>query len=127
MLKIAAFLAGLTALVHLAIGTLDTLYPSLSGTAALAATGPVVASWYILGLVFCWSSWVFWKKSDATPSLGLLWVLGGLIFVALAFAGEGLSGLITLPQWSLLLPTGLLAILGYRQVLKHPKRLPSFE
>ncbi|MGJ8616851.1 MAG: hypothetical protein ACSHWS_08395 [Sulfitobacter sp.] len=111
-LKIAAALAVLTGCVHLFVGTIDTLYPALSNAAPLAAQGPVIATWYILGLVFIWSGWVFWQRANVTQTLGVLWCAGAVIFVIIALVEAGLAGLMVLPQWVLLGATGMLAVAG---------------
>lgn len=108
--KVVAALAVLTGGVHLFVGTFDTLYPALDASLPLALSGPVIATWYILGLFFVWSGWAFWHDAPQCRTLALVWIAAAIIFVMLALT-EGTRGLSILPQWSLLGLTGGLALL----------------
>ncbi|MFW2588647.1 hypothetical protein [Sagittula sp. SSi028] len=105
-----AALAALTAGVHIFVGTFDTLLPVTSGTLPLMVRGTMAACWHILGLFLAVSAWVFARDGAARICLAWLWIGGGVIFVVTALWMGGLSALLILPQWILLLPTGLAAL-----------------
>ncbi len=58
--------------------------------------------------------WVFATRSTAAQSFARLWIAFGAIFLVTAIVMGGLPALIALPQWILLLPTGLLALFAAR-------------
>ena len=110
--RASAALAALTALVHGAVGSFDTLYPALDSVQPLALFGVIEGAWHMLGLLMLWCAWVFWSGREGVRALGLIWMLSGVIFFAAGFFRGGFDGLVRVPQWILLLPTGLLAILS---------------
>ena len=112
--RAAAILALLCGLAHSFIGTFDALYAALSPTAELAARGPVIATWYILGLFFFWSAWSYWRHPAGMRGIDWLFLASGAIFVVIALAEAGPAGLIALPQWALLLPVGLCGLMARR-------------
>ena len=112
MLRLLPLLpAALTASVHAFVGTFDTLLPVTSGTLPLMVRGTIAACWHFLSLFLLASAWVFARHGAARSCLAWLWVGGGVIFIVTALWMGGLSALMILPQWILLLPTGLAALL----------------
>ncbi|QUJ77685.1 hypothetical protein KDD17_06925 [Sulfitobacter albidus] len=107
---IVTALAAITGLVHLLIGTFDTLYPALQDAAPLSARGGLMASWYLTGLFLLWSVHVFWHGQEGARQLGWVWIAGGMTFTVIALVEGGLPGLIALPQWIALCLTGGLAL-----------------
>lgn len=107
---IVTALAAISGLVHLLIGTFDTLYPALADAAPVSARGGLMASWYLTGFFLLWSVHVFWHGQEGAKQLGLVWIAGGATFVVIALAEGGIAGLIALPQWIILSLTGALAL-----------------
>ena len=72
------------------------------------------ACWHIVTAFLFWSGAVFWLGKDSSFHFGLLWVASGVVFVYVGLYQNGFAGVLANPQWTLLLPTGILALLGTR-------------
>ena len=110
----AAALALFTAALHGLVGTFDTLQPVLDADLPLAVRGTMAACWHFLTVFMLCSAWVFLKKRPESRMFASLWVAAAVAFIVTAVTMGGLSGLLTLPQWTLLLPTGGIALFAAR-------------
>jgi len=112
--RLAAALALLTTLVHAGVGTFDTLYPGLRPGAPVAVTATLEAAWHLLGLFLAYSAWVFWRSADTARVLGALWIVSAAVFLLTGFLRGGPEGIFAVPQWTLLLLVGGLAVWPHR-------------
>ena len=116
----AVGLAGISAAAHTILGTLDTLVPVMGTDLPLFVRGTMWAAWHICSGFLIYSTYIFWKGGEAARAFAWLYLLGGALFVVNGLRLEGLYGLITLPQWVLLLPAGVAALMaGPRRPLRH--------
>ncbi len=118
--RLAAGLALITAAIHTFVGGFDTLAPALQSDLSMMVGGTLKAVWYILGLFLAWSALVFWKGERSSLGLGWVWLASGAIFLVIGALEGGTAGMLELPQWALLIPTGVLAIVSvvYDRALK---------
>jgi len=115
----AVGLAGISAAAHTILGTMDTLMPVMQTDLPLFVRGTIWAAWHMVSGFLILSAYVFWQGGSAARYFGWLYLLGGALFIAIALHLEGAYGLITLPQWVLLLPAGGAALMaGPRLPLK---------
>ncbi len=114
-MRLGILLAGVTAAVHIFVGTYDTLLPLLAADLALVVKGTFHACWHFVSIFLAMSVWHFAKATPSAKMLAWLWVCFGLVFVAVGAFAEGVGGLIALPQWILLLPAGGLVLWGLKQ------------
>ncbi len=113
--KVAAGLAVFTALVHLVVGGADALSPMLEAELPPAASGAMHACWHIVSAFLIWSGVVFWYGKESSFHFGLLWIASAIVFISVGIYQAGVQGIIANPQWTLLLPTGVLALLDRRK------------
>lgn len=106
MIRIGIALAALTTAIHILIGTADTLAPMLAAGLDPAVAGTLHACWHILSVILIYSTYIFWRRGAAAWDFAMIWVAGAVIFAAVGVWQQGLRGLITLPQWTLLAAAG---------------------
>ena len=106
-----------TACIHLFAGHFDTVLPLLDSGLDTVVQGTLYACWHIVSLLLFWSSVIFLYigvnptrvgSQQIAMQLAVLYLLSGLLFMGLGFE----YGLLTLPQWILILPISGLAWLG---------------
>ncbi|MEP4729634.1 hypothetical protein [Parasphingorhabdus sp.] len=114
LVKLGAALATLTALIHIFVGHFDTLLPLLSSDLSPAVLGSFHACWHIVSVFLAYSAWRFWSGGQIAVHLAIIWILFSVIFVAVGIWQLGLGGLLILPQWVLLGPSGGLVLIGLR-------------
>lgn len=124
LLLSAGILATFTALVHVFVGTPEIQQPLLSSSLPAPLSLLLLACWHLVSVALVVSglalAWCALRANRARAGIlplviSLMWLLFGLVFVAVALAYLGTAGLALLPQWVLLLPVGLLAgIAGLR-------------
>jgi hypothetical protein len=70
-----------------------------------------------MAIALFWSSNINRAESHfALPTfLGILWVSFGIVFISVALYFSGFKALLALPQWTLLIPIGALALFGARK------------
>lgn len=112
--KIAAALAAITALVHIIVGGADALEPTLAAALAPNAAGAMHACWHFVSIFLISSVVVFLRGGSAALHFSILWILFAGVFVFVGLYQGGAGGLITNPQWTILLPTGLIALAAHR-------------
>lgn len=106
----AALLAGLTALVHIFIGGADTLGPLIDSNVPAIANYTLQGVWHMVSIFLLVSAGVFWRAGGGTRPIAAVWIVSGIVFLALGLLGGGAAGALALPQWALLIPTGALAV-----------------
>jgi hypothetical protein len=123
-LLISAFLAAFTAIVHTIGGTLEIHTPLLTSPLPEPISLLLYACWHLVTVTLILSAVaLFWSSPNnraesnfALPAfIGILWVSFGIVFVVVALYFSGFRALIVLPQWTLLLPIGGLALFGVRK------------
>ncbi len=116
MVRAGAILAGVTAAVHILVGTYDTLLPLLDTPGLTPAVrGTLHACWHFLGFVLAFSAWRFWRGGPDAPGLAAVWIGGALCFALVGLWQAGLAGLVVLPQWVFLSLAGGLVMAGMRR------------
>ena len=115
-------LAGLLCLgmltVHALMGGIETLNPVMASPLALEIRGAILAIWHGMTLVFILSAiaffWAFVADRDKSRPVGLLlgcfYVLFAGLFATLSFLW--FEDLMILPQWTLLAPIGIFALIA---------------
>jgi len=116
--KTASTLALLTAVVHVLIGGEDALAPMLAAELATPAKGAMHACWHIVSVFLIWSVVVFWMADRTMLHFGLLWIASALVFMYVGLRQDGVYGLITNPQWTILGATGGIALLSLSRQTK---------
>ncbi len=107
-------LAGLTAAIHVFVGTHDTLPPLLDSDLDLAVKGTFQACWHFVSIFLVASVWCFGRETGCARNFAWLWLAFGSCFFAAGLVNAGLPGLVALPQWILLAPAGALILLSQR-------------
>ena len=115
-------LAGLVCLamvgVHAVLGGIDTLNPVMASKVDMSVRAAIMAVWHALSLVYGLSAlaffWAFWVGTSRARPIG---VLLGVFYILFAGLVGGLSFLwfedpMVLPQWTLLAPIGLFALIA---------------
>ncbi|MBN1485172.1 MAG: hypothetical protein JXA37_10650 [Chloroflexia bacterium] len=119
---LAAGIVGLiTALIHLIGGQIEIIRPFSQSDLAAMPRGTLHACWHMVTVILFASAGIM-LYLGASPQNGeqtlLALFIGGqfvayaLVFLVLTLAGDWDKKLIRLPQWMLLLPIGLLSIIG---------------
>ncbi|MEO0467236.1 MAG: hypothetical protein AAF216_11900 [Pseudomonadota bacterium] len=117
----AAFLATLTALIHIVMGGSDTLKPMMaSETLPTTVSLTLQGSWHSMSAFLSVSAYVFLRNWGGTRMFASVWLGAGAIFTLLGLLSGGPSGLLELPQGLLLIPTALCAIAARNQALQDP-------
>ena len=124
LLLASAYLAAFTAIVHTIGGTLEIHTPLLTSPLPEPISLLLYACWHLVTVALILSAIaLFWSSHNsraesnfALPAfIGFLWVGFGVVFVLVAMYFSGLNGLIVLPQWTLLIPIGVLTLFGVRK------------
>ncbi|MEY8881548.1 hypothetical protein [Donghicola sp. XS_ASV15] len=114
LLRIAAVLAAFTAVLHIFVGTFDTLMPMLTMDLPAPVLGTLHACWHMVSLFLVVSAWAFWRGGAMARPVAWLWMGSAAIFVAVGVWQDGLVGLLELPQWTLLGASGGLSLYATR-------------
>ena len=109
-----------TAFVHIFVGQVDPVRPFLKSDLADIPKATLLACWhmvsvtlFICGLALTYIGW-FNLDSFLNVVLGIsiVFVIFSLVFVAVGWYFFGWQTFIKLPQWLLLLPIGVLGLIG---------------
>ncbi len=119
LVKIGAALATLAAIIHIFVGHFDTLLPLLSSDLSPSVLGSFHACWHFVSVFLAYSAWRFWYDDQVAVHLAIIWIAFSVIFVAVGIWQLGLGGLLILPQWILLGPSGALVLIGLRSAKQH--------
>jgi hypothetical protein len=126
LLLSSGLLAAFTAALHTLAGTPEIQEPLLSSSIPQPISLLLYACWHLVTVTLIVSALaLIWSagskktvKAGALPCfISVLWLLFGLVFVVVALWFSGPSMLLVLPQWVLLIPVGILGLLGDRQRL----------
>lgn len=112
-------LATLTAAIHLVAGGKDVARPLLESSLAEDVKLTLYACWHLVSVALVFSSVALLANgiglmvSDLTVAfISVLWLLFGIVFLAVALWVAQPRGLLRFPQWVLLLPVGALGLWG---------------
>ncbi len=123
LLLAAGLLALFTALPHLLAGTPEVQAPLMSSPLE-RPVALLLACWHLVSVALAGSAaallWCAQPRHAAQAGalagfVSLMWLLFGLVFLAIAGLYLGPAGLVVLPQWVLLIPVGLLGCAGVRR------------
>jgi hypothetical protein len=124
LLLVSGLLAAFTAALHTFAGTPEIQEPLLRSTIPQPVSLLLYACWHLVTVALVLSAVaLIWSAgpnsrtaAGALPLfVSILWLLFGLVFVAVALVFSGPSALLVLPQWILLIPVGILGLLGGRK------------
>jgi len=124
MLLFAGVVAAFTAVIHVFAGTREIHGPLLASALALPIRLLLYACWHLVSVILVVSAAALtWSAlpgnraaAGALPAfVSLVWLLFGLVFLFVAVVFAGLPAIRVLPQWTLLLPVGILAWIGARK------------
>jgi len=124
LLLAAGSLAALTATVHTLVGTAEIQQPLLGPGLPPAVGLLMYACWHLVTVTLVLSSAaLLWSASPRgavrsgalATFVSTLWLLFGVVFLVVALVFSGPPALLVLPQWVLLLPVGILGIVGSRR------------
>lgn len=124
LLLASGLLASFTALLHTFAGTVEVHVPLLSSTIPRSVSLLIYACWHLVTVTLILSAVaLLWSARRGNSSLAgalprfisVLWLLFGLVFVGVALVFSGPATLWVLPQWVLLIPVGILGLLGDRK------------
>lgn len=119
-LKLAGVLNLLTAIIHIIGGQIDLVNPLIKSDLNNQQTGELVAVWHMVTILLFLSSYYLIKagfsKAKARDdsllkAIGMLYILFGIPFLLSSFWFSVFA-----PQWILLIPIGLLTLLGIRNM-----------
>ncbi|MEV0945258.1 hypothetical protein [Rhodococcus sp. NPDC049939] len=120
MLLAAGVTAAGVAVIHLVAGHADVVRPLLASTLAQVPKRTMHSVWHLVSadLVFAAAALVYLGlvQPEGTRLVGLLlaahFAAYAGVFLAITLTFDGSSRLFRLPQWLLLLPVAVLALLG---------------
>ncbi|MEO1449639.1 MAG: hypothetical protein AAFV07_08910 [Bacteroidota bacterium] len=116
---IAGLMAMATALIHTFGGQTTLVDPLMSSNLSPQVTGELWGAWHMItGFLFLSAVVILRQalKGNRTDNRSLMQFLGGLyVLTAVPFAFGSLYFGLFLPQWILILPIGLLILLGLRR------------
>lgn len=120
-LKVAGVgLAGLTAAMHVFVGSFDTLFPLLEADLDMAIKDTFHACWHFISVFLAFSVWSFASETASSKMIARLWIAFAACFFTVGLYSAGLRGLIIIPQWTLLCASGVLVLLHFRQIESKP-------
>ena len=116
---IAGALCAFTAFVHLIAGQLDLVNPLMSSQLSNQATTEWLAAWHTISVLLVGSAGLllfYGRQAHRAAAQPICILLGwGYVLFALVFIGVGLVQATFAPQWILLLPIGVLALIGAKR------------
>jgi len=123
-ITIATVLAGISFLVHTFVGTFEVQGPLLQSNVPRNVQVIFMVCWHIVTITLLASTFLFYRLrsvevtqpvATVLKTLGLCWIGFGMLFPVTAFVLGGLPMVLQMPQVTLLVPTGVFAMLGARQ------------
>ena len=124
-LKIAGVLNLITALTHLVAGQMDLVNPLSNSSLNVQQKAEWIGVWHVVTIFLLFTSYLFIRAgffevntSNAQPlkPFAALYILMGLPFIVSSIYFSVLA-----PQWILLMPIGVLLIIGLRKLEKNAK------
>lgn len=115
---VAGVLCAATGVLHAVMGGIDTLNPVMASDASMEVRVTIMAVWHTITVLFVLSMvcffWAFGADHSKVRPVGILlgtfYVLFAAIFAALSFLW--FEDPMVLPQWTLLAPIGLFALIA---------------
>lgn len=120
-LLFTSILATFTAAVHIFVGTPEIQEPLLRSALPQEISLLLYACWHLVSVTLSLSALAFFISARANLAgssrnmvklVSYMWLCFGLVFIAIALLHSGVSMLLKLPQWTLLLPVGALGLWG---------------
>lgn len=116
----AGVLGLFTSLVHIFAGQIDPVRPFLKSDLADIPKATLLACWHIVSVVLVLSSnalvYIGWSNlaslNTSVIALSSTFVVFSLVFIGVGWSFFGFSTFFKLPQWVLLLPIGMLGLIG---------------
>ncbi len=115
-------LAGLLCLavgfIHAVMGGIETLNPVMASAVTMEARVSLLAIWHGLSVFYMLSGgaffWAFWVDHSKSRPMGFLLGLFYLVFAGIqaALSFQWFGDPMVLPQWTLLAPIGLFAVIA---------------
>jgi hypothetical protein len=127
-LLFTALIAAFTAAIHIFVGTPEIQKPLLQSGLPQEVRLLLYTCWHLVSVTLSLSAVAFFVSAFANLSdssrnmvklVSFMWLCFGFVFVAVALLHSGVSMLLKLPQWILLLPVGLLGLLGCSNQALH--------
>ena len=120
----SAFIAGATTLIHALVGGREVAAPLLRSQVSEEVRLTMYACWHMVTAALGLTSIALLlvgleliKENSLAQFLGILWLLFAFVFLFVTMVLANPRGWFRFPQWTLLLPVGVLALLGS---LQHP-------
>jgi len=116
----AGIISLLTAFIHLLAGQIDPVRPFLKSNLPDVPKATLLACWHVVSVTLFICGFVLtyigWFNLDAFLNvvfgISTIFVIFALVFVAVGWYFFGAQTFIKLPQWFLLLPIGVLGLIG---------------
>jgi hypothetical protein len=118
-LVVSAFIAAITAIIHIFAGGADVAAPLLNSALSAEPKLTLYAVWHMVSVVLILSAIAFFigglpKHAQAARYLivfiSILWCVFGLVFLVVINIQPDDGWLFKLPQWMLLIPVGFLGL-----------------
>lgn len=122
-LLVTALLATFTAALHTFVGTAEIESPLLNAGLKLDISLLLLVCWHLVTATLILSSVAYFFAAKNVNSIhyrlmvqfiSILWISFGLVFIVIDLVYAGPKMLMILPQWTLLIPIGLLGLWGAR-------------
>ncbi len=119
----SSILAGFTACIHLILGTPEAIGAIFQSNMIESQKLLLYACWHLVTATLFMSSYILFKIAKinndiaslhVVKSISVLWIAFGLIFIAISLVHSGPGMMLELPQWLLLIPTGVVGLFGAR-------------
>lgn len=123
-LLFTALLASFTAALHTIGGTIEIETPLLNSGLTPNISLLLLACWHLVSATLILSAVAYFlsARKDSSKNyyllcqfISILWIIFGLVFIAIDLIYAGPAMLLVLPQWILLIPIGLLGLWGGRK------------
>jgi hypothetical protein len=123
-----AILAAFTAGVHIFVGTPEIQNPLLQSALPQEISLLLYTCWHLVSVTLSLSAVAFFVSAIANLTdssrnmvklVSYMWLGFGFVFITVALLHSGVSMLLKLPQWILLLPVGVLGLLGCSNQALH--------
>jgi hypothetical protein len=127
-LLFTALLAAFTAAVHIFVGTPEIQKPLLQSALPQEVSLLLYTCWHLVSVTLSLSAAAFFVSAFANITdssrnmvklVSYMWLGFGVVFITVALLHSGVSMLLKLPQWILLLPVGALGLLGCSNQALH--------
>jgi len=124
LLLASGLIAAFTAALHTFGGTPEIHEPLLRSAIPQSISLLLYACWHLVTVTLVLSAvaliWSARSRNEKTAGalprfVSILWLAFGLVFVVVTLVFLGPAALLVLPQWILLIPVGILGLLGDRK------------